>query len=247
MAEDRKNTIFGSYVVLQTFSKVARKWPKPYTVFYKKHQPRTTGFGTLGLSSWSHKMNKLDSNDMMNAPSANQGVGCTDDNGWVAPTLPKKYANEKAFCDPRSWLYPPREKTSLWGFETLKNDIPLLNDGTAPQNSNATEVNDNLDSIFQDYTWPLQPDPRAHNALPDEHENAISEWGSTPRCTLETTRSTSTHGHTWLVPIWDERDEDARFWSNAKNSKASRDLFFPISPSEENMLWRTCTSSHTIT
>jgi hypothetical protein len=196
--------------------------------FQQGTPPPTARFGTLDVSSCSHKRNLLDINDMMNAPSANQGVSRTNDSCWAAPALPK-HGNVKASHDPHIWLYPSRESTSLWGDETLDNDTSLLKDNVAPRNSNITEFDDNLDTMFDDNTWP-QPDSLAHNALPDEHENATSEWECRPYCYRETTSSTTTYGHTWLVPVWDERDEDARFCSNAKNPKAIRDSFFPARP-----------------
>jgi hypothetical protein len=162
--------------------------------------------------------------DMMNAPSANQGISRADDNGWAAPT-PPEYGNVKASChDPHSWLYPHRENTSLWSAGTFDNGVPPLKDEDVTlKDSNDAEFNANPDAVFDDYyIWP-HPASLAHIALPDEHDTATRERECTPWKLLETTPSTSTYGHTWLVPIWDERDEDARFWSNAKHTKASRD------------------------
>ena len=142
----------------------------------------------------------MNTRDMMNAPSANQGIGRADDNGWAAPT-PPKYGNVKASChDPHSWLYPPQVITSSWSAGTFDNHgVPPLKDNGVPplkeedvtsQDSNDAEFNDTPDAEFDDYIWP-HPDSLAHVALPDEHDTATREREWTLWKLLETTPSTS--------------------------------------------------------
>jgi hypothetical protein len=147
----------------------------------------------------------------MNTPSVSQRIGRIDEDIWAAPA--KVGRVNSGHASDRSVYTPYENKASVWSsVGTLDNDVPTLKDDFTSDDSHDTEFNDTLDAMFEDYIWP-HPDSLAHISLHDEH--VASDWKRTP-WSRETVPST--YSLTWL-PVWDERDEDARFWRNTKDPK----------------------------
>jgi hypothetical protein len=97
----------------------------------------------------------------------------------------------------------------------LDDDVPTLKDNVSSDDSHDIEFKNTLDAMFDDCIWP-HSDSLSHISLPDEH--SAREWRSTS-WSRETVPST--YSPKWL-PVWDERDEDARFRRNTKDPKVPR-------------------------